>query len=58
MEIGTSRVDPLQFGAIDHNQSGHEGQIMKKDEIKDFLFMVSGAGMPGDDNSGTFDSKA
>jgi len=58
MEIDTLRADPVRFGAIEPHGALRESRVMEKDEIKEFLFMVSGAGMPAMENSGTFDRKA
>lgn len=58
MDINLNRMESVQFGVIDHHDSRNAAQVMEKEEIKDFLFMVSGVAIPKDDDSGTFDTKA
>lgn len=58
MEMSTLRIDSIRFEAIEHHEVPVKGRVMEKEEIRDFLFMVSGANLPDDEKTGTFDDKA
>ena len=58
MDIGISRIEPQPFGIIEHASFRRQDAVMHENEIKEFLYTVSGYEMEKEADHMVFDSKA